>query len=67
MYNNVLHSIAALFAETVDGLMKVVVKRNERNEPTDSLPPVLPLELMELQNHDFNKLLTLHDDHIYRR
>jgi hypothetical protein len=60
-YVDAVKSIALLFANSVDGLSAIVAERNARNEPTDTLPPVLPHDLLLLRPHDFGQLLQLHD------
>jgi len=60
----VVHSTALLFAEGVNGLSSIVVERDATNEPTDSLPPVLPHNLVKLRPFDFSQLVALHNDRL---
>ena len=63
-YKMVVHSTALLFAEGVNGLSSIVVERDATNEPTDSLPPVLPHNLVKLRPFDFSQLVALHNDRL---
>ena len=57
----VVHSTALLFAEGVNGLSSIVAQRDEANEPTDSLPPVLPQQLVKLRPFEFSQVVALHN------
>ena len=60
-YRMVVHSTALLFAEGVNGLSSIVAQRDEANEPTDSLPPVLPQQLVKLRPFEFSQVVALHN------
>ena len=60
-YKMMLHSTSLLFAEGVNGLSNIVVERDTMNEPTDSLPPVLPHDLLKFRPFDFAQLVALHN------
>ena len=60
-YKMVLHSTSLLFAEVVNELLNIVVERDEMNEPTDSLPSVLPPDLLKFRPFGFAQLVALHN------
>jgi hypothetical protein len=63
-YKMVVHSTALLFAEGVNGLSSIVAERNEVNEPTDFLPPVLPQDLVRLRPFHFSQLVELQSNRL---
>jgi hypothetical protein len=63
-YKMVVHSTALLFAQGVNGLSSIVAERGEANEPVDSLPPVLPHDLLKLRPFEFSQLVLLQKERL---
>ena len=63
-FNMVRHSTALLFAESINGFSRIVAERNEMNQPTDNLPPVLPHDLLKLRPYEFAQLIALHQQRL---
>jgi len=57
-YNAVLRSTAYLYTAAVEGLTRIAAQRDETNQPTDFLPPVLPHELVNLRPFDFAQIVS---------
>ena len=56
-YKIVLQSTAFLFAESVNGLSRMIAERNVANEATDCLPPVLPQDLVRISPYEFSQIV----------
>jgi hypothetical protein len=60
----VCHSTALLFSESINGFSRILAERNEMNQPTDCLPPVLPPDLLKLRPYEFAQLIALHQQRL---
>jgi hypothetical protein len=54
---SVTGSVGKLFVAAADGILRILCERDESNEATDELPPLLPHELCRTNARQFVKLL----------
>jgi hypothetical protein len=61
---SVIGSVGKLFVGAADGISRINCGRDESNEATDELPPVLPHELCRIDMRQFVKFLQSQRDHL---
>jgi hypothetical protein len=59
-FNMVHQSTTLLFVKSINGFSRIIAERNEMNQPTDNLPPVLLHVLLKLRPYEFAQLIALH-------
>jgi hypothetical protein len=57
---SLLRSVGKLFVTACDGISRIVCERDESNQATDELPPVLPHELCQIGMREFVRHLQDH-------
>jgi hypothetical protein len=62
---SLLCSVSKLFVVAADGISQIVCERDDSNEATNELPPVLPHELCRIDMRQFVKLLQNHCEHLF--
>ena len=61
LHRKVIDSIGNLSLTIVEGIINIQAERNERNNATDDLPPVLPHELLKMSTAEFgNQIVDVH-------
>ena len=63
-YTKVIHSTALLYADSVNGFMRIVTSWNAQNGPTNILPPVMPQKLIQKRPFEFSHIVLLHKQHL---
>ena len=64
---NVIMNIATCSVELIARIAAICVERDSSNNPTDSMPPVLPHQLVKIRGREFSNFVRLQMDRLLAR
>ena len=64
---SLVKGVTKLFLEAASGISQIIAERDEMNDSTDKLPPVLPHELAELEPSYFCAIVRQHRERLLAR